>query len=68
MRADYEQGRIVHVLADHAVLERAPWRFPLRMPFDLVDAAYWSWFDLRGADVNLAELYRRPLEMTVRMG
>jgi hypothetical protein len=42
MLVSYEQGRIVHVLGDHAALERALRRFPLRKPFDLVGAAYWS--------------------------
>jgi hypothetical protein len=49
--ADYERGRIVHVLdADrsYATLERALKRFPVRKPFDLVDASFWAWADLRG--------------------
>lgn len=48
MLADYERGRIVHVVGTHTVLERALRRFPKTKPFDLVDAAYWSWVDLRG--------------------
>lgn len=47
MLADYEQGRIVHVTGTHQVLERALFRFPKVKPFDLVDAAFWSWNDLR---------------------
>lgn len=57
MLADYERpGRIVHVLDGHpeveaeqgcAQLERALRRFPKSKPFDLTDAAYWSWVDLR---------------------
>ncbi len=43
MLVDYERGRIVHVLGDHHILERALRRFPRTKPFDLVDAAYWSW-------------------------
>lgn len=30
------------------VLEEAPMRFPLRKPFDVVDASVWSFFDLNG--------------------
>lgn len=50
MLADYETGdNIVHVIGTHATLERALRRFPRTKPFDLTDAAYWSWRDLRGA-------------------
>jgi hypothetical protein len=31
----------------HNTLEKALRRFPLTKPFDLADAAYWSWADLR---------------------
>ncbi len=50
MLVDYERGergRIVHVIGTHDVLERALRRFPKTKPFDLVDAAFWSWKDLR---------------------
>lgn len=47
MLADYEKGRIVHVIGTHQALERALRRFPKTKPFDLTDAAYWSWHDLR---------------------
>ncbi len=47
MLVDYEQGRIVHVMGTHTTLEQALRRFPLTPPLDLVDAAYWSWADLR---------------------
>ncbi|MDQ2727992.1 MAG: hypothetical protein M3Y91_09060 [Actinomycetota bacterium] len=52
MLADYERpGRnIVHVVGptgSHKVLEQALERFPRAKPFDLTDAAYWSWWDLR---------------------
>jgi hypothetical protein len=43
MLAAYERGEIVHVIGTHAVLEAALRRFPKTKPFDLVDAAYWSW-------------------------
>jgi hypothetical protein len=42
----YETGSVVHVLGTHDVPERALRRFPLKKPFDLVDAAYWSWDQL----------------------
>lgn len=47
MLTDYERGRIVHVIGTHQVLEKALVRFPKVKPFDLVDACYWSWQDLR---------------------
>lgn len=53
MLADYEKGRIVHVLGTHDTLERALRRFPRTKPFDLVDAAFWVWLDLRsGLDLR----------------
>jgi hypothetical protein len=47
MLVDYEQDRFRHVLGTHGALERALGRFPLRKPFDLTDAAFWSWNDLK---------------------
>lgn len=47
MLTDYEHGQIVHVLGTHQLLERALRRFPRTKPFDLTDASYWSWQDLR---------------------
>jgi hypothetical protein len=50
--ADYELNRIVHVLdiaGGHIALEKALKRFPLKKPFDLADASYWAWNDLRGS-------------------
>lgn len=38
----YEKGRIVHVLGDHDILEKALYRFPRLKPLDLVDAGFWS--------------------------
>lgn len=46
MLAAYEKGQFVHVLGTHTTLERALHRFPKTKPFDLTDAAYWSWHDL----------------------
>lgn len=57
MLADYEHargGRIVHVVGTHHTLERALSRFPKYAPLDLVDAAFWSWHDLRSGDFTLA--------------
>jgi hypothetical protein len=48
MLTDYERGRVVHVTGTHEALEKALKRFPKAKPFDLVDAAYWGWADLRG--------------------
>ena len=46
MHAESERGRFVHVLGTHRALERALKRFGLRKPFDLTDAAFWSWLNL----------------------
>lgn len=46
MLAAYERGDIVHVTGTHDTLESALSRYLMRKPFDLVDAAYWSWLDL----------------------
>ena len=47
MLAAYERGEIVHVITGtNETLERALRRYLLRKPFDLVDAAYWSWHGL----------------------
>ncbi len=48
MVGDYERGEIVHVLGTHEALEHALYRFPKVKPFDLTDASFWSWADLRG--------------------
>lgn len=48
MVPDYERGEIVHVLGTHEVREAALFRFPKTKPFDLTDASFWSWADLRG--------------------
>lgn len=47
MVADYQAGRIIHVEGTHHVLEAALKRFPRTKPWDLCDAAFWSWHDLR---------------------
>lgn len=49
MLVDYEHGLFRHVLGTHDVLERALGRFPLRKPYDLTDAAFWSWNDLKAS-------------------
>ncbi len=56
MLADYERGRIIHVLGTHGTLERALRRFPKTKPLDLVDASYWSWTDLRHGRRNKIRL------------
>lgn len=48
MHADYElPGRIVHVIGYHDVLEEALGRAFVVKPFDLADAAFYSWQELR---------------------
>lgn len=47
MLSDYERGLIVHVEGTHHILERALIRFPRTPPYDLADASFWSWWDLR---------------------
>lgn len=49
MLTAYENGQFVHVLGTHEVLERALKRFPKTKPYDLVDAAYWSWYGVANA-------------------
>jgi hypothetical protein len=44
----YERGTFVHVTGTHVALERALRRFPKTKPYDLADAAFWSWHDLTG--------------------
>lgn len=48
MLTAYERGVFVHVTGTHAALENALKRFPKTKPFDLTDAAYWTWADLSG--------------------
>jgi hypothetical protein len=50
--AEYERGRFVHVIGTHVILERALRRFPKAKPFDLVDAAFWSWHYLTGGGMG----------------
>lgn len=47
MLQDYERGQVIHVRGTHRALERGLKRFPRTKPFDLVDAAFWSWHHLR---------------------
>jgi hypothetical protein len=55
MLVDYERDQIRHVRGTHDVLERALRRFPRTKPFDLVDASFWSWHDLReNAPISIA--------------
>jgi hypothetical protein len=46
MLTAYERHTIRHVRGTHTVLEKALNRFLIKKPFDLVDAAFWSWDDL----------------------
>lgn len=49
MLPDYETGMIVHMWGTHATLERGLKRFPKTKPYDLTDASWWCWRDLRGS-------------------
>jgi len=53
MLNDYESGNVIHVRGTTGSLEKALRRFPLTKPFDLVDASYWSWNDLKGASKGI---------------
>lgn len=63
MLVDYEHGMVVHVVGTHEVLERALRRFPRSKPFDLVDAAYWSWHDLAEADEEAVYEWDDPVSI-----
>jgi hypothetical protein len=54
MLVDYERGKFTHVIGTHQTLERALYRFPKTKPFDLTDACYWCWYDLRGGNKKKA--------------
>lgn len=43
---EYQKGRFIHVRGTHGILEKALERFPIRKPFDLHDAAFWSSYTL----------------------
>lgn len=47
MLSDYEKGQVSHVIGTSIVLEKGLRRFPAKKPFDVVDAAFWCWHDLR---------------------
>jgi hypothetical protein len=52
MLVDYELNKIFHVINERDTyldLEAALRRFPLRKPYDLTDACYWAWEDLRNS-------------------
>lgn len=58
MLVDYERFIFVHVEGTHVALERALKRFPKVKPYDLVDAAYWSWSEIAGP------MHRRKIKLT----
>jgi len=45
----YEKGKIIHVIGMHNVIEKALNRVPKYKPYDLADALFWSWNDLRNS-------------------
>lgn len=46
MLARYETGGFKHVIGTHGALEHALKRYLVRKPYDLVDASYWSFYEL----------------------
>lgn len=53
---DYELGKIFHVINERNTyidLEGALRRFGIRKPYDLTDACYWAWEDLRNSSAWL---------------
>jgi len=50
MLADYDRAQFVHVIGTHLTLEKALKRYLKRKPYDLVDAGFWSWRELRNPD------------------
>lgn len=48
MLVDYERGKFRHLTGTTERLEMGLARFPKVKPFDLADAAYWSWLDVAG--------------------
>ncbi|KKN60740.1 hypothetical protein LCGC14_0529390 [marine sediment metagenome] len=63
MLADYERGNIIHVYGTHEILEDALKRFPKFKPYDLVDAAYWAWYDVRRGSFGLPDQVASPGRM-----
>lgn len=45
MHADYEKGKVIHMVGTHSAIENALWRIP-NDPWDLADSMYWLWHDL----------------------
>lgn len=62
MLVDYERDLIIHVLGTHRVLEAALFRVYKTKPFDLADAAYWSWKHLRMLIGGETEEYKQIAE------
>ena len=69
MLLDYEQDQVVHVThgpgdalpAPHVLIERALARYLRDKPFDLVDAKYWAWHDLRSGGLMARAMDRGVL-------
>lgn len=60
MLVDYERAKIIHVIGTHEPLERGLRRYLIRKPYDLVDAGYWSWFDLTKGKPKIAVAVSNP--------
>lgn len=64
--AAFEADRVRIVLGTHQILQSALVRFPLFKPFDLVDATYWSLWDLLGLSSKKSKgRVRKPKRTTV---
>lgn len=46
MLADYEIGKVKHLVGTHTTIEKALRRFPNK-PLDVADSWYWTWQDFR---------------------
>lgn len=47
MMADYELGKVRHMVGTHSFIEKALYRVP-ENPWDLADSWWWTWFDTIG--------------------
>ena len=68
MLVDYERHRIRHLKGTSSMLESALERFPKVKPFDLTDAAYWSWADLAEKLRRKPTKYRSAVGLSVGVG
>jgi hypothetical protein len=60
MLAHYERGGFIHVVGTHDQLERGLKRYLVRKPYDLADAAYWSFYELESRPRSTEPVPRMP--------